>query len=47
MAREADQVFARGSLLEWCRSEGRAVAEFEDFDALAGQAYGARMEARP
>lgn len=34
-AREADVVFARGSLLEWCRGEGREVTPFEDFAALA------------
>ena len=34
-AREADVVFARGSLLEWCRAEGREVTPFEDFATLA------------
>lgn len=33
-AREADDVFARGSLLEWCRREGRAVTPFEGFAEL-------------
>lgn len=37
-AREADEVFARGSLLEWCRAEGREVTPFEGFGALAALA---------
>ena len=37
-AREADVVFARGNLLEWCRGEGREVTPFEDFAALAAVA---------
>ena len=37
-AREADEVFARGSLLEWCRAQDIAVTPFEDFSALAAQA---------
>ena len=45
--READRVFARGSLLEWCREEGRAVAPFTDFTALACAAVElARVERR-
>jgi len=36
--READRVFARGSLLEWCRSEGRAAIPFADFAALESTA---------
>jgi 2-hydroxy-3-keto-5-methylthiopentenyl-1-phosphate phosphatase len=34
-AREADRVFARGSLLEWCRNEDREATPFEGFAALA------------
>jgi len=34
-AREADAVFARGSLLEWCRTEGRAATTFTGFHPLA------------
>jgi len=40
MAREADAVYACGSLLEWCRSEGRAATPFEGFARLAAAAYG-------
>ncbi len=36
--READRVFARGSLLDWCRAEGRAVTAFADFTALESSA---------
>lgn len=39
MVREADAAFACGSLLEWCRREGRAAAPFEGFAALAGTAF--------
>jgi len=46
MAREADAVFARGGLLDWCRDQGRTVTPFEGFEALAGQVYGAGAEAR-
>ena len=42
-AREADAVIARGSLLEWCRTEGRAATPFEGFAELLGLvAQGAR-----
>ncbi len=41
MAREADAVFATGSLLEWCAAEGRAATRFEGFASLAAAAYGA------
>ncbi|MBI1798397.1 MAG: HAD-IB family phosphatase [Candidatus Eisenbacteria bacterium] len=34
-AREADVVLARDSLLEWCRSEGRAAREFGTFADVA------------
>jgi 2,3-diketo-5-methylthio-1-phosphopentane phosphatase len=37
-AREADRVVARGSLLEWCRAEGRPVTPFEGFAALSSDA---------
>ena len=37
-ARDADVVVARGSLLEWCRTEGRAVTPFEGFVALGVRA---------
>ncbi len=39
-AREADAVVARGSLLDWCRREGRVAAPFPGFEALADGAYG-------
>ncbi|MEO5616862.1 MAG: HAD-IB family phosphatase [Candidatus Eisenbacteria bacterium] len=40
MVREADSVFARGSLLDWCRHEALAVTPFNGFAALAGPAFG-------
>jgi 2-hydroxy-3-keto-5-methylthiopentenyl-1-phosphate phosphatase len=37
-AREADAVFARGELLEWCRREGLAARPAENFAEVAGLA---------
>jgi len=45
-AREADRVFARGSLLEWCRAEGRAATPFTDFTVLAAEAAAGGAPAR-
>lgn len=39
-ARAADRVFARGSLLDWCRAERIEAATFRDFDDVAALARG-------
>jgi 2,3-diketo-5-methylthio-1-phosphopentane phosphatase len=39
-AREADRIVACGSLLEWCRREGREAEVFAGFELLAATAYG-------
>jgi 2-hydroxy-3-keto-5-methylthiopentenyl-1-phosphate phosphatase len=40
-ARAADQVVARGHLLDWCRREGRPAREFRDFADVAALARAA------
>jgi len=34
-ARRADQVYAKGDLLDWCRAEGIAARPFGDFHEVA------------
>jgi 2,3-diketo-5-methylthio-1-phosphopentane phosphatase len=45
MVREVDATYARGSLLDWCRGEGRPVTPFGGFAELEGLAFGARAGA--
>ncbi len=45
MADVADRLFARGRLLDWCRSTGRACTPFETLDAVADLVEAVEAEA--